>query len=127
MQSVVLQIEMVSFGSCITCGVPIYGPSERYSFARRKPGEAFFCISGHSQHFTGKSEKELREEAEKKFAQERMARLRAERLREEDQKKLKRIKTRVANGVCPCCNRTFQNLHRHMNTKHPDYKKQEIG
>lgn len=22
---------------------------------------------------------------------------------------------------CPCCNRTFQNLQRHMTSKHPDY------
>jgi hypothetical protein len=28
----------------------------------------------------------------------------------------------VANGVCPCCNRTFQNLARHMAGKHPDYE-----
>lgn len=35
-----------------------------------------------------------------------------------------RIKNRVANGVCPCCTRTFQNLHRHMETKHPEFKKE---
>jgi hypothetical protein len=23
--------------------------------------------------------------------------------------------------VCPCCNRTFQALARHMNSKHPTY------
>ena len=32
-----------------------------------------------------------------------------------------RIKNRVAAGVCPCCNRTFQNLHRHMQSQHPDF------
>ncbi len=30
---------------------------------------------------------------------------------------------RVKNGVCPCCNRTFQNLAAHMATKHSDYAK----
>lgn len=35
-----------------------------------------------------------------------------------------KIKNRVGNGVCPCCNRTFQNLKSHMNTKHPNYKTQ---
>lgn len=29
---------------------------------------------------------------------------------------------RVKNGVCPCCNRTFQNLMRHMHMEHPEYK-----
>jgi flagellar biosynthesis/type III secretory pathway protein FliH len=32
-----------------------------------------------------------------------------------------KAKKRVANGVCPCCQRTFQNLARHMETKHPDF------
>lgn len=34
-----------------------------------------------------------------------------------------RIKNRVANGVCPCCNRHFKNLHAHMKNQHPDYTK----
>ena len=34
---------------------------------------------------------------------------------------LTRVKRRVGNGVCPCCNRTFKNLADHMTTKHPDY------
>ena len=32
-----------------------------------------------------------------------------------------RIKNRVAKGVCPCCNRTFMNLQKHMAGQHPDY------
>lgn len=32
-----------------------------------------------------------------------------------------KIKSRVSKGVCPCCNRTFANLARHMGTQHPDY------
>lgn len=33
-----------------------------------------------------------------------------------------RVKNRVNRGVCPCCNRYFAQLHRHMNSKHPAYK-----
>jgi hypothetical protein len=33
-----------------------------------------------------------------------------------------RIKKRVAAGVCPCCNRSFKDLARHMAGQHPDYK-----
>ena len=36
-------------------------------------------------------------------------------------KELHSVKARVAHGVCPCCNRTFKQLARHMKTKHPDY------
>ena len=32
-----------------------------------------------------------------------------------------RIKNRVKNGVCPACNRTFENLARHMASQHPHY------
>lgn len=39
--------------------------------------------------------------------------------------KLKAQTTRVKNGVCPCCNRSFQNLKRHMNTKHPNWSENE--
>lgn len=30
-------------------------------------------------------------------------------------------KKRICNGVCPCCNRTFANLQRHMNSQHPKF------
>jgi predicted RNA-binding Zn-ribbon protein involved in translation (DUF1610 family) len=32
-----------------------------------------------------------------------------------------KIKKRVGKGVCPCCNRHFANVERHMETQHPDY------
>jgi hypothetical protein len=32
-----------------------------------------------------------------------------------------RLRTRAKAGLCPCCNRSFQDLHRHMATKHPDF------
>jgi len=32
-----------------------------------------------------------------------------------------RLKKRIAAGVCPCCNRSFQNLQSHMKNQHPQY------
>lgn len=32
-----------------------------------------------------------------------------------------KIKKRVHQGVCPCCNRQFANLQFHMHAKHPGY------
>lgn len=32
-----------------------------------------------------------------------------------------KIKNKISKGICPCCNRSFTNLRRHMNSKHPDY------
>ena len=34
-----------------------------------------------------------------------------------------KLKKRVAAGVCPCCQRSFINLRRHMTTQHADYVK----
>jgi uncharacterized Zn finger protein (UPF0148 family) len=34
---------------------------------------------------------------------------------------LAKERKRVANGVCPRCNRSFTNLQRHMATKHPEH------
>lgn len=36
-----------------------------------------------------------------------------------------RIKNRIAHGVCPCCNRSFENLARHMKGQHPGYSSTE--
>ena len=35
-----------------------------------------------------------------------------------EQKKMDRVK----NGVCPCCNRHFANLERHIKGQHPEFK-----
>lgn len=36
-----------------------------------------------------------------------------------------KIKKRVGNGVCPCCKRTFQNLHDHIKRQHPAFAETE--
>ena len=38
---------------------------------------------------------------------------------------LAKQKKRISHGVCICCNRTFQNLKRHMETQHPEMAKEE--
>lgn len=38
-----------------------------------------------------------------------------------------RVRKRIANGVCPCCRRSFENLARHMKGQHPGYAKTEVG
>lgn len=37
-----------------------------------------------------------------------------------------KVKKRIHSGVCPCCNRTFQNLAAHMKTMHKDYDKDNV-
>jgi hypothetical protein len=32
-----------------------------------------------------------------------------------------KLKKRASAGVCPCCNRTFSNMARHMAHQHPEF------
>ena len=114
------------------CHMEFAMPADYHRFLRENPFTHFYCPRGHRQWYTGKSH-----DAKLKEKQEEIERLR--RLREEDRKyasqrlefernskraikgHLTRTKRRVGNGVCPCCNRTFKDLARHMKGQHPDY------
>jgi len=102
---------------CCKCGI-IYGMTNYFKAERQKDHAGFYCPNGHEQVYTSESDAEknarlLREEQARhartlqRENEERAAREKAER-------KLKR----VGRGVCPECNRSFQNLARHMACKH---------
>lgn len=110
---------------CFTCGITIAMPSDLYN-RRLKDGKYFYCPKGHSQYFIQGQTKEEQLQKQLKIAHDSNAFLRKqneqERNRTRGQKAAKtRIKNRITNGVCPCCNRTFKQLARHMKNKHPDY------
>jgi len=97
--------------------------------ARRSDKQIFFCPNGHTLSFTKSEVDRLKEELarEKEAAQRaRDESARKDRLLSAARGQATKIKKRISNGVCPCCNRTFINLHRHMGTKHPDWKEQDI-
>ena len=54
--------------ACIKCGIGVYGPAS-YESKRRRDHETFYCLNGHSQYFTAKSdierERQRRELAER--------------------------------------------------------------
>ncbi len=85
-------------------------------------GGSFYCPNGHSQHYTKPKCTRLQEEIEatkRELTAARCATLSEQNKRESVEREMKRRMRRVHAGVCPCCNRTFQNLARHMQTKHP--------
>jgi hypothetical protein len=111
---------------CCNCGVPFGMPSDLRSQLMNDPDKWFFCPNGHRQHYSKSNEKIQREDAERKLKakeaellQEQMKRIQIEGELGKATRKLKRVQ----KGVCPCCNRTFQDLARHMETKHPEVKK----
>lgn len=92
---------------------------------RLRDHKGFWCPNGHRQHFVGETEAETLKkllEAERSRSDLFIRQRDAERRSKSAIKgQLTKTKNRIAKGVCPCCNRQFQDLHQHMETKHPDY------
>lgn len=109
---------------CTNCGV-VYGVSEDYEDRRRQDHKSFYCPNGHSQYYPQKSREErLKAQLEATSSQLSRTQSRLEVTRRQKaaaKGQLTKTKRRIANGVCPCCNRTFADLAAHMNCKHPEY------
>lgn len=106
---------------CCNCHVLFAMTEEQVDKLRATPGTTFYCPNGHAQHYTGKSaEQRLKEAQARETALQ--DQLRAA-IREGDNARTEvlRIRQRIANGVCPCCTRSFPNVLAHMASKHPDY------
>lgn len=110
--------------SCYACGTTIAIESSLYA-ALLENKKLFWCPQGHEQHFTGKNLKEQLAETKAQLESEKKKREWAEQSARAEKERAdralaakKRLRKRVKNGVCPDCNRTFQNLQRHMATKH---------
>ncbi len=111
---------------CFKCGA-LFAVPEQVNDELVRSGRDFWCPNGHSQHYIESTVTLLRKEREKSARMQ--ARLDQERAESAAQARraaaargqVTKIRNRVANGVCPCCNRTFADLAAHMKTKHPDY------
>jgi hypothetical protein len=108
------------------CGVHVGIPANLDRQAR-ETGKEIYCPLGHTFVYKETEVERLRREAQtlrECAAAERDLRADTERRLRAQKAATTRAKRRHAAGVCPCCNRTFQQLARHMKTKHPDYDPQ---
>jgi hypothetical protein len=111
--------------ACYNCGI-VFGVPDSYMVNRKEDHQNFWCPNGHVQRFVSESDAEKYKrlydaEAQKMLPlRERLAA--EERAHQRTVKRLRRVEKRAAAGVCPCCNRTFQQLARHMESKHKDYR-----
>lgn len=112
---------------CKTCGIMYALPEEMLDRARKNPSIWWYCPNGHNWHFPVRTDEQKLAAARNDLARERSrhdqtkASLSATKgVVTRQRKKLER----VAHGVCPCCNRSFRDLKRHMKTKHPEYEGQ---
>lgn len=130
--------EQLDVMECHHCHMT-YAMTQGFRAARRKDHQTFWCPAGHGAHYPAQSNEE-RLAKELKDAQAALSRSRAATRAATDQAEaaekararaeLRRraavgsntkLKNRIANGVCPCCRRSFQDLHKHMAGQHPDY------
>lgn len=116
--------------SCGSCAIPFAIPTSLHKHVLDS-GDSFWCPNGHkvSYHTTEADRlrrKLAREESWRRSAQASAQAARdqaeaAERSRAAYKGQLTKVKKRVGNGVCPCCQRTFANLGRHMAGQHPEF------
>lgn len=111
------------------CGISFALPENLYTEYRRKNGRiSIYCPLGHSMVPADKDEiavlKARLSSTQESRDHYRNQRDHAERQARAHKGHHTRIKNRIANGICPCCNRTFVNLGKHMKSKHPSFTKE---
>lgn len=112
---------------CYKCGIAFGLPAD-FRENRLQDHRFFHCPNGHSQHYLGKTDAEKLKDAQRELARTRTReqatrdQLHAsERSRAALRGVNTRTKRRIANGICPCCSRSFKDLAAHMEGQHPDY------
>lgn len=123
--------EMAQMGSevCCNCGIEFAMPLAFQNACRADSKKSFYCPNGHGQHYATSEADKLRRERDRlkqdaarlqdEIREAREAGAAAQRQASAFKGVATRIRNRVQNGVCPCCNRTFLDLARHMASKHP--------
>jgi hypothetical protein len=124
----------MTWNTCCKCKTKMWIPDELNTAALAARGTIpFYCAYGHQQFYINGESEETKLRRERDQLNQRLAQkddeiVRQRGWREETERKLyatrgvvTRIKNRIGHGVCPCCNRTFGDLSRHMATKHPTY------
>lgn len=112
--------------TCYSCGV-LFAMTEDFKNNRLKDRKSFYCPSGHAQHYLGETDTERLKKAQAREVALRDQLEAAVREGEKTRQALLRDRQRFMNGVCPCCNRSFENVRRHMSSQHPDYNVEEIA
>jgi hypothetical protein len=111
---------------CYLCGITFAMPVD-YQEHRLRKRDTFYCPNGHSQHYTGETDKQKAERLARQLAN-REEDLRSERASHAATKgHLTRARQREAAGVCPQCHRSFAQVRRHMERMHPDFVTEHLG
>lgn len=115
--------EWFEMWSCGECGIRQAVARGAWE-GRQSSGKGFFCFNGHERVFRDTTEAELKRDLERERQVREAAEARAGRAEQnlsQVARAHRKMRDRVMNGVCPCCNRSFGNLREHMKTEHPAF------
>lgn len=128
-----MPIELISpivATSCGSCHIR-FGLQKDFMEERQRDGHHFHCPNGcrlsWSENDATRAKKEsdrlriLNASLMQDVERARSARKVAERQASAARGLLTKAKNRINKGICPCCNRYFRELHRHMQDKHPEW------
>lgn len=125
-ETILIRGERHVVNQCGTCAVWHTIPEIVYNCYRAEGG-FWHCPNGHQRGWhkgTDAIERENTRRERDRLKQDaaRLAEeIAAEKARADAaERKYLQAKRRSAAGVCPCCNRTFANMQRHMKSKHPN-------
>ena len=120
---------------CSACGVRFAVP-QQFQKSLRETKRTFYCPNGDARVYRQSRADELEAQLQRERQQhdqtradalhQRERRERAERQAAAARGQVTKIRKRAGKGVCPCCNRFFSDLHRHMQTKHPTWHQEEV-
>ena len=136
-RQILIGLERFWYETCCKCSIPfVLTDSLHTTMIEKREQGIFYCPHGHPQCYaTGETELDKMRRERDRLAQQvayrddcvrdaRNQRDMAERRLSAAKGRITKIKKRVGNGVCPCCNRTFSDLARHMASQHTGYKDQ---
>ncbi len=117
--------------NCVACGIVFAVPEDWLANSRNNHRD-FWCPNGCRLSFRGETEAE---KLAKQLASTRANLDQAEMATRDKQrqvesaqrqealarKETERVKRRAKAACCPCCNRTFVQLRKHMAAKHPEF------
>ncbi len=117
---------------CCVCGV-VHAIPKVMRDRKYQTGGFWYCPNGHHIGWDPKNSKsendKLRDEVARlnssvKYEKERVAS--EQRKTAAAKGSLTKLNNRISKGVCPCCHRSFQNLKRHMTSKHPQFGEEKV-
>ena len=122
--------------TCCNCFMDFAMPRAMQE-ARRRDKKSFYCPNGHPMSYTGENQEAILRRERDRLAQQIAQRddeiARRQRGWEEAEKraavaerKIKRVEKRAHAGLCPCCNRSFSELAKHIATKHPSFRAEDV-